>query len=50
MKKILKQEYTTVFKALAVKHVKDGLTVGAAAREPGLIDQTPFQLRLNRWN
>ena len=40
MKKIPKQEYTTEFKALAVKRVKDGLTVGAAARELGLIDQT----------
>ncbi len=33
MKKIPKQEYTVEFKALAVKRVKDGLTVGAAARE-----------------
>lgn len=40
MKKIPKQEYTAEFKALAVKRVKDGLTVGAAARELGLIDQT----------
>lgn len=40
MKKIPKQEYTVEFKALAVKRVKDGLTVGAAARELGLIDQT----------
>jgi len=40
MKKIPKQEYTTEFKALAVKRVKDGLTVGATARELGLIDQT----------
>ncbi|MFO7542626.1 MAG: hypothetical protein R6W97_07455 [Thiobacillus sp.] len=28
MKKIPKQEYTDEFKALAVKRVKDGLTVG----------------------
>ena len=40
MKKIPKQEYTAEFKALAVKRVKDGLTVGATARELGLIDQT----------
>jgi len=40
MKKIPKQEYTAEFKTLAVKRVKDGLTVGAAARELGLIDQT----------
>lgn len=40
MKKIPKQEYTAEFKALAVKRVKDGLTVGAAARELGLIEQT----------
>lgn len=40
MKKIPKQEYTAEFKVLAVKRVKDGLTVGAAARELGLIDQT----------
>lgn len=40
MKKIPKQEYTAEFKSLAVKRVKDGLTVGAAARELGLIEQT----------
>ena len=40
MKKIPKQEYTAEFKTLAVKRVKDGLTVGAAARELGLVDQT----------
>ena len=40
MKKIPKQEYTAEFKSLAVKRVKDGLTVGAAARELGWIDQT----------
>jgi transposase len=40
MQKIPKQEYTAECKALAVKRVKDGLTVGAAARELGLIDQT----------
>jgi transposase len=40
MKKKPKQEYTSEFKSLAVKRVKDGLTVGAAARELGLIEQT----------
>ena len=40
MKKTPEQEYTAEFKALAVKRVKGGLTVGAAARELGLIDQT----------
>ena len=40
MKKIPKQEYTAEFKTLAVKRVKDGLTVGATARELGLIEQT----------
>jgi transposase len=40
MKKIPKQEYTAEFKTLAVKRVTDGLTIGAAARELGLIEQT----------
>lgn len=40
MKQIPKQEYTAEFKALAVKRIKDGLTIGAAARELGLIEQT----------
>lgn len=40
MKKIPKQEYTAEFKTLAVKRVGEGLTVGAAARELGLIEQT----------
>ena len=40
MKKIPKQEYTAEFKSHAVKRVREGLTVGAAARELGLIDQT----------
>ena len=40
MKKIPKQEYTAEFKALAVKRVTEGLTVGAVARELGLIEQT----------
>ena len=37
---IPKQEYTAEFKELAVKRVKDGLSVGAAAKELGLIEQT----------
>jgi len=40
MKKIPKQEYTTEFKELAVKRVKDGQTVGAVAKELGLVEQT----------
>ena len=38
--KIPKQEYTADFKELAVKRVKDGLSVGAAAKELGLVEQT----------
>ena len=38
--KIPKQQYTTEFKDLAVKRVKDGLTAGAAAKELGLGEQT----------
>jgi len=38
--KIPKQEYTAEFKELAVKRVKAGPSVGAVARELGLIDQT----------
>lgn len=40
MNRIPKQEYTLEFKALAVQRVKEGLTVGAAARELGLSEQT----------
>jgi transposase len=40
MKKIPKQEYTTEFKEQLVKHVKAGKTIGAVAKELGLIDQT----------
>lgn len=40
MKKIPKQEYTTEFKEQAVKHVKSGKSIGAVAKELGLIDQT----------
>ena len=38
--KIPKQEYTAEFRELAVKRVKEGLTVGAAAKELGLVEQT----------
>jgi transposase len=35
--KIPKQEYTAEFKEMAVKRVKECQTVGAAARELGLV-------------
>ncbi len=38
--KIPKQEYTREFKELMVKRVKDGQTVGAVAKELGLVEQT----------
>jgi transposase-like protein len=38
--KIPNQQYTSEFKQLAVKRVKDGLTAGAAAKELGLVEQT----------
>lgn len=38
--KIPKQEYTAEFKELAVKRVRGGQTVGAVARELGLVEQT----------
>jgi hypothetical protein len=37
---IPKQEYTAEFKELAVKRVKDGQSIGAAAKELGLVEQT----------
>jgi transposase-like protein len=40
LKKIPKQEYTAEFKELSVKRVKAGQSVGAVARELGLIEQT----------
>jgi transposase len=40
MKKIPKREYTTEFKELAVKRVKDGQTAGAVAKDLGLVEQT----------
>lgn len=38
--KIPKQAYTTEFKELAVKRVKDGQPAGVVAKELGLIEQT----------
>jgi transposase len=38
--KIPKQAYTTEFKELAVKRVKDGQSVGTVCRELGVSDQT----------
>ena len=40
MKKIPKREYTTEFKELAVKRVKDGQSAGVVAKDLGLIEQT----------
>jgi transposase len=40
MKRIPRQVYTTEFKELAVKRVKEGLSAGAAAKELGLMEQT----------
>jgi transposase len=37
---IPKQAYTAEFKELAVKRVKDGRTIVAAAKELGLVEQT----------
>lgn len=40
MKKIPKQAYTTEFKELAVKRVKDGQSIAVVVKELGLGDQT----------
>ena len=40
MKRIPKKEYTTEFKEQAVKHVKEGKSIGTVAKELGLNDQT----------
>jgi transposase-like protein len=40
MFKIPKQEFTAEFKELAVKRVQAGETVGAVARDLGLVEQT----------
>jgi transposase len=40
MFKLPKQEYTAEFKELAVRRVKSGETVGAVARDLGLVEQT----------
>lgn len=38
--KIPKQEYTAEFKELSVKRVKSGQSIGAVAKDLGLIEQT----------
>jgi len=38
--KIPKREYTVEFKALAVKRAKEGQSIGAVAKDLGLIEQT----------
>ena len=40
MFKMPKPEFTPEFRELAVKRVKSGLTIGAVARELGLVEQT----------
>lgn len=40
MFKIPKPEFTPEFRELAVKRVKSGMTIGAVARELGLVEQT----------
>ena len=40
MFKIPKPEYTLEFRELAVKRVKSGMTIGAVAKELGLVEQT----------
>jgi transposase-like protein len=40
MQKNLKQEYTTEFKERAVKHGKEGKSIGLSAKELGLVEQT----------
>ena len=40
MKKIPKQAYTTEFKELAVKRVKDGASISKVVKELGIGDQT----------
>ena len=40
MKRIPKQDYTPEFRELAVKRVSAGQTVGAVARDLGLVEQT----------
>ena len=40
MEKIPKQEYTIEFKERAVKHVKEGKSIGLSAKELGLVEQT----------
>ena len=40
MLKMPKPEFTAEFRDLAVKRVKSGLTIGAVARELGMVEQT----------
>jgi transposase len=40
MMKIPRQQYTSEFKELSVKRVKEGHSAGAVAKELGLIEQT----------
>ena len=40
MFKMPKPEFTPEFREMAVKRVKSGLTIGAVARELGLVEQT----------
>ena len=40
MFKMPKQEFTPEFRELAVKRVKSGMTIGAVAKELGLVEQT----------
>ena len=47
MQKIPKQEYTTEFKERAVKHVKEGKSIGLSAKELGLVEQTLRNFKLN---
>ena len=46
MQKIPRQEDTAEFREQAVKHVKDGKTVGAVAKEMG--PAIPCERRVNR--
>ena len=40
MEKIPKQEYATEFKERAVKHVKEGKSIGLSVKELGLVEKT----------
>ena len=47
MEKIPKQEYTTEFKERAVKHVKEGKSIGLLAKELGLVEQLRNWVKLS---